>query len=1275
MSESKKSKIKKFLSKMARKLLPVGAGLIVGTFAPPLSIIVSRYISSTLNRLGFEVDPNEIRDLSEDLIKKTSVNVISDKLEEILLKKEKKMVEEIKAVIEYVLRDYYRSLREAIDYLKENPQEILDQLALIGLSITELKEKIDEIKRIGKIRAEKILIEQKRMERKLDELYMRVVQLLTKEISAEKLRLLSRLQLQRIKLSSENENEYNPELYINRIQAESIFEDFRTELEFGFSKVYNTYLLLADAGLGKTWTMAHLATELVNDNEIVFFIPLRFGFKVQIESIFNRSLHEIVNIIDEIYDKARKPIYFFLDGLDEIGKEEIKNILRFILLLKNKKSVGFILSCRLSDWIYNAEIRARYGELKDVLFRGGSDPSIETPISAKLEEFSDEELEVAAMRYGIPSLAGELKELARKPYILSIIARWYWQNNRLPDLNRYEDYTKFLHMILNRMGIVGESREALFEIVDRIIELKEKEILMGDILRIIDTYTWSIIRSSGLVIMHSKPWGTTIELNPAIAKHLLILASKRKSKEKRTEYIKKILAIYPEYEEDFRKIGEISKLKTIKGKMAPKRTISEGVDQSKTITVAKTPADMLQEILSRSKVASVGILARELGISEEEVESLLELIDAVKSEREKFWIDTSYYREAIKEIEDMIARKGEVNIRGQAKQLKIFPEDIKKALKNRGYLIKDEHAFSLEKGVEKIVKENLSEKGKIDIMELSQEEGLPLEIVTKYAEEYGIKSLRDNWYYDKIKIKNVVKEIRKKLDSDGKISLEICEEFGILKEDAEALLEKMAERSPTSDNIFYKKGILEVAKSRIEQEIQSGPQSISALKQITKLTDNDLDYILSQIGLIRKGNLVYRIEQEEVIKFTVPYLRSKNPWIKRSGAIGLGIIFQGTQNSTVIEYMKSLFNDIDGWTRNAAVVSLGLISQRYSMKVLSEDTLQDLLDQMESLLKRNDPWLRRGAVLGLGIALKGTGNVTAIDLVKKSLSDRNLGVRINAILSLALISRGINYNVTRALGRLTKSEEPQIRHAAILSLAMIHKNSGSLDTIKAITESLYANDPMTRYISALALGLLINRKEETGKGFLIKLMNIKDRYLLSGAILGWSIVFQDSMSRFAFEQITKYREHNDPWIREAFTLGLGLIFHKSGDRTILKMIKEKLNDSNPDVRASAVLSLGLIFRETHRRDILDLIRPTLNDNAFNVRLISNLAVGLIFRGSNNFDIIDIIRAAVRDRNPKVRGFSILGQSLILAPSSNYVNLYIIGHSIGFWKHEWIPISI
>jgi len=345
------------------------------------------------------------------------------------------------------------------------------------------------------------------------------------------------------------------------------------------------------------------------------------------------------------------------------------------------------------------------------------------------------------------------------------------------------------------------------------------------------------------------------------------------------------------------------------------------------------------------------------------------------------------------------------------------------------------------------------------------------------------------------------------------------------------------------------------------------------------------------------------------------------------------------------------------------------------MKVLSEDTLQDLLDQMESLLKRNDPWLRRGAVLGLGIALKGTGNVTAIDLVKKSLSDRNLGVRINAILSLALISRGINYNVTRALGRLTKSEEPQIRHAAILSLAMIHKNSGSLDTIKAITESLYANDPMTRYISALALGLLINRKEETGKDFLIKLMNIKDRYLLSGAILGWSIVFQDSTSRFAFEQITKYREHNDPWIREAFTLGLGLIFHKSGDRTILKMIKEKLNDSNPDVRASAVLSLGLIFRETHRRDILDLIRPTLNDNAFNVRLISNLAAGLIFRGSNNFDIIDIIRAAVRDRNPKVRGFSILGQSLILAPSSNYVNLYIIGHSIGFWKHEWIPISI
>jgi len=43
-------------------------------------------------------------------------------------------------------------------------------------------------------------------------------------------------------------------------------------------------LVLTDAGMGKTWFLAHLASKLVEKGEITFFVSLRRGLKEQLET-------------------------------------------------------------------------------------------------------------------------------------------------------------------------------------------------------------------------------------------------------------------------------------------------------------------------------------------------------------------------------------------------------------------------------------------------------------------------------------------------------------------------------------------------------------------------------------------------------------------------------------------------------------------------------------------------------------------------------------------------------------------------------------------------------------------------------------------------------------------------------------------------------------------------------------------------------------------------------------------------------------------------------
>ena len=57
-------------------------------------------------------------------------------------------------------------------------------------------------------------------------------------MTAERLQLLSRSQVQMVEMNSRYDIGYQPELYVNRAE-EAIFEAYRGEVEYGFGKVKN----------------------------------------------------------------------------------------------------------------------------------------------------------------------------------------------------------------------------------------------------------------------------------------------------------------------------------------------------------------------------------------------------------------------------------------------------------------------------------------------------------------------------------------------------------------------------------------------------------------------------------------------------------------------------------------------------------------------------------------------------------------------------------------------------------------------------------------------------------------------------------------------------------------------------------------------------------------------------------------------------------------------------------------------------------------------------
>ena len=924
-------RVRRFLSKAARKLLPVAAGIIAGFYAPPIAGIVAKFVSGTVKKFGVEVDETELTGVAENMIKGASIDIVKEQLTEIIFRKEEKMIAKIearvKASVEYALREFYSELDKSIKYLSENIDEIPKALASIGASIDEINRKMETLQSIINVKTTQIERTMRGIERKLDRYFIEITETLTKtkEMTLEELAIISRLQVHRTNKSSKYEIEYEPELYVPRLKEETTFEEFREDIEFTIEKPKNMFLILAEAGMGKTWLMAHIAQKLVEKGEIVFYLPLRMGFG-QLERIFKKPLLQTLSEIETIAEKNNKIIYLFLDGLDEITSEKRSDILNLITTLKNKRTTAIILSCRTTDWIYDTRIRDKYGDIKEMIYDAEYRPTIETPTSAILEEFSDDELEASLKKYGLPQLSGELRKLAKKPYILKIIAEHYWTTGKLPDLQDPEDAEKLTWKIMERFGLVSEVVEAdLFKIIDLIIEAGRREIPFRHIKPHISLESWARIRSSGIIQITRKP-SAHIKLNPTLAKYILLRATKDQIKPK--EYLQKIAKIYPEHAEYIAKQLGIEPTPTTKKAETIEEFIETVAKEKTPITPTPKPTTPKEEIASspiekalltysqKIGAASLGILEKETGIPKEEIDDLLELADyAVASQRKGFYYHKKHYEEATRKAINQLKTQGWIEIKATAKTLKIFPEDLTRELRNRRYETTENIAWNPQKIIEfvdtnKVISEDqieipapkqkiretlqqvaipsekqgiwiqkqhlqktieatikqINKNGEADLIAISQTTKIPTEDIAKHIAEKGYAVIGT-----KATTKQKLEEqIRKILAEQGITSIQQIQQKTKAKtETIRATLEKTAYRS-TRKGYYYDPEYLKQKLNKIWQQLQQEPWLTKQQITQTGILPEDTDWLLKNIAEKSPTNpqIYYKkgkIEQGQVI--------------------------------------------------------------------------------------------------------------------------------------------------------------------------------------------------------------------------------------------------------------------------------------------------------------------------------------------------------------------------------------------------------------------------
>ncbi|RMG23060.1 MAG: NACHT domain-containing protein, partial [Methanobacteriota archaeon] len=239
---------------------------------------------------------------------------------------------------------------------------------------------------------------------------------------------------------------FNPRLFVDRGFG-PLFKEFLIHPK-------KLFVVLGEAGLGKTWQLASFAHTALAEGHPVFFFPLHRGLNGMSLEIFGFRLADLEQKLSRL--DLHKPIVFFFDGFDELRskQEQGELISNFLSILNTTDNIKTVISSRSANWFQSRyTYSGEHTNIRINLFSQSNEPW-----SMRLERFSKEELHTASEIYReilgkdkIPPLdqwPEELQYLAHSPIWLRIISELYFEGQQPTS----QEITLFTHYFY-RMGV------------------------------------------------------------------------------------------------------------------------------------------------------------------------------------------------------------------------------------------------------------------------------------------------------------------------------------------------------------------------------------------------------------------------------------------------------------------------------------------------------------------------------------------------------------------------------------------------------------------------------------------------------------------------------------------------------------------------------------------------------------------------------------------------------------------------------------------------------
>jgi len=543
--ESRWSKLKRGLKKGAKKVAVVAASMAVGAVIPSAGAALYQFLKSQISGtpFSFNIEDEILKELCIETISKKSVEYLQHKLEERLKQSTTLTDEQLQLTVGALIRPLNESLNEVLDYIKTYPEqisylinewkaengELLKQFQLeMDAGFSELQTAFQENTTQVLHGITQILTRLSQLERSMDNTLASVVRQIfsTPTITPLDLQVVSRAQLAQARYSSRFDIVFDPDLFVIREEADTAFNDFLLDCSSAFSMGRRLFLLLAGAGMGKTWSLASWAQRLSEgglagdpDHKFVpFYISLKLGLDTQLLGYFGAANKTAaLNNLRKAMDTSGCIPILLLDGLDEISPQEAKSVLSFILAL-SKEHVPVVLACRDTDWAREEKIIDMHPVMADLCFEHISGKSytitgLSCLPSLYLDRFTEQEFLAALVRYQIP------------------LAAFY-----TPHQNPAEFQPLFLGEpgdppethILGRLGIIGTKRNYLVRVVRQFLA-KGPALKGDDLLELIrEENNFKAMRSAGLLRERWDPVGAVFVLDELFyphLKHLVDLAS------------------------------------------------------------------------------------------------------------------------------------------------------------------------------------------------------------------------------------------------------------------------------------------------------------------------------------------------------------------------------------------------------------------------------------------------------------------------------------------------------------------------------------------------------------------------------------------------------------------------------------------------------------------------------------------------------------------------------------------------------------------------------